>query len=274
MASSLDKSIYLAKAGVRRLRGLPGDLLASDHGGRLTPPKSLSFVGRGDFHQAGDEYLGHFQELGGLVPGDAILDMGCGIGRMAIPLMDFVDGGSYAGFDVSKSMIRWCERNITTRRPDFRFSWAPVHNRKYNPFGSVGDTEYRFPYADDSFDFAFATSLFTHMSGDAIQHYLVELARVLRPGGRFLVTFFVLTEDSRRAVADHRAAYEFVHPVDGGFTSDPRQPEAAMAFDEEVVEGMLRTAGLSLRTPIHHGQWAANPGGVAGQDIVVGSLAT
>jgi SAM-dependent methyltransferase len=138
----------------------------------------------------------------------------------------------------------------------------------------VGDTEYRFPYADDSFDFAFATSLFTHMSRDAIQHYLVELARVLRPGGRFLVTFFVLTEDSKRAVADRRAAYEFVHPVDGGLTFDPRQPEAAMAFDEDVVEEMLRTAGLSLKSPIHYGQWGANPGGVAGQDIVVGSLAT
>ena len=68
MGSSLDKSIYLAKAGFRRVRGLPTDLLASDEDGRLTPPKSLSFVGRGDFHRAGDEYLGHFQQPAGWSP--------------------------------------------------------------------------------------------------------------------------------------------------------------------------------------------------------------
>ena len=190
---------------------------------------------------------------------------------MAIPLTEFLDGGSYAGFDVSKSMIRWCRRHISTERPEFRFDWAAVHNRKYNPFGTVADTEFRFPYADDSFDFAFATSLFTHMSRDAIQHYLVELARVLRPGGRFLLTFFVITDDSSEAIAAGRASFEFVHPVDGGLTADPRQPEAAMAFEADVVTEMLWTAGLAVRPPIHYGQWTGNPRGVAGQDIVVGS---
>ena len=269
MKSSVDKSVYLAKAGARRLRWLPSDLFATEPDGRLAPPRSLSFVGRGDFHQAGEEYLEHFQRLGGLTPEDAILDMGCGIGRMAIPLMDFVDGGRYAGFDVSKSMIRWCRRNVSTRRPDFRFDWAPVHNRKYNPFGTVADTDYRFPYEDDSFDFAFATSLFTHMSRAAIRHYLDELARVLRPGGRSLLTFFLLTDEAKQAVAEGRAAYRFDHPADGGFTSDPRQPEYAMAFEVDVVTDMLSSAGLSVVPPIHHGQWGANPGGVAGQDIVV-----
>jgi protein-L-isoaspartate O-methyltransferase len=48
-------------------------------------PESV-FVGDGDYRAIGAEYLGHFVRLGGLKPSDRVLDIGCGIGRMAVPL--------------------------------------------------------------------------------------------------------------------------------------------------------------------------------------------
>ncbi len=263
------KAIYLAKAALRRVLWGPGDWLRRRRGGLPVPPRHLSFVGGGDFEQTGREFLGYFRELGGLQPGDRVLDMGCGIGRMAMPLTDYLEGGSYAGFDVGRQMVGWCTRNITPRRPGFEFSWAPVYNAKYNPFGHVSGTEFRFPYDDASFDFAFATSLFTHLPRDEVRHYLAETARVLRPSGTCLLTFFLLTPETEREIAAGRAMFDFRHPIEGGMTTDPRQPEEAVAFPLDDVRGFLAEVGLQVREPMHLGLWGNAAGGLTLQDIVV-----
>jgi cyclopropane fatty-acyl-phospholipid synthase-like methyltransferase len=255
---------------LRRLRWAPADLRRRrGPSGRPIPPRGLSFVGGGDFERTGEEFLGHFTELGGLRPSDRVLDIGCGIGRMALPLTDYLDGGSYAGFDVGREMVRWCRRRISSRWSDFEFTWAPVYNAKYNPFGDVSAVEFRFPYEDDDFDFAFATSLFTHLGRAETRHYLAETARVLRPGGACLLTFFLLTEESEAEVAGGRAAFDFRHPVQGGMTTDPRMPEEAVALRASEVQALLEEAGLVLRAPLYPGLWANAPGGVTLQDIIV-----
>ena len=265
-----EKAIYIGKAVGRRVAWAPSDLTQSLRGnGDLVPPRGLSFVGRTDFEETGREFLGHFIELGGLQPEDRVLDVGCGIGRMAVPLTGYLNGGSYEGFDVGKEMIRWCRRRISSRHPSFGFDWAPVYNRKYNPFGTVSALEFRFPYEDDSFDFAFATSLFTHMAGAEVRHYLEELGRVLRPGGRVLATFFLITPDSRAAIDAGRAEFEFRREADGNWTIDPRMPEEAVAFELAEVEAMLADSRLTLRGPTHPGEWARAPGARSYQDIVV-----
>jgi SAM-dependent methyltransferase len=232
------------------------------------PPRGLSFVGHGDFAQVGHEFAGFFKELGGLRPGDRVLDLGCGIGRMALPLTGYLEDGSYAGFDVGRAMIRWCRRHITPRHPNFEFSWAPVYNGKYNPFGTISASEFRFPYEDSSFDFAFATSLFTHLLDDDMRHYVAETSRVLKPGGTCFFTFFLLTPEAEREIAEGRAM-PFVHPVDGGAVVDPREPELGVAYPLEEVRSVLADAGLELREPVHAGLWANAPGGLTLQDVVI-----
>jgi ubiquinone/menaquinone biosynthesis C-methylase UbiE len=265
-----EKLTYVTKTTIRRLAWAPTDFVRQLQGQDLTPPRGLSFVGRGDFEQIGQEYLGHFKELGGLQPKSRVLDIGCGIGRMAIPLMDYLEEeGSYAGFDVGKEMIGWCKRHITRRRPDFEFTWAPVYNRKYNPFGSISGAEFRFPYPDSSFDFTFATSLFTHLVQDDAQHYLAETSRVLRPGGTCLLTFFLIGADAEREMEAGRAALNFRYMIDGELTADPRQPEESIAYRVDDVRAMLADAELSIREPIFYGLWANTPGGRAGQDIII-----
>ncbi|HEU4707487.1 MAG TPA: class I SAM-dependent methyltransferase [Solirubrobacterales bacterium] len=272
MASSQAKArarlVYVAKAVARYLRWLPADLRRGE-GKTPLPPRRLSFVGRGDFERTGNEYLGHFRRFAGLQPGDRVLDMGCGIGRMAIPLMGYLEDGSYEGFDVGRAMIRWCSREITPRRPDFRFTWAPVYNRKYNPFGTVAADGFRFPYEDASFDFVFATSLFTHLVRAETEHYLREAARVLRPGGTALLTFFLLDGRAEAEVAAGRASFDFRHPIEGGFTTDPGQPEEAIAYPVDDLRGLTSAAGFEIEEPIRFGLWSNHPGAPAGQDIVV-----
>jgi cyclopropane fatty-acyl-phospholipid synthase-like methyltransferase len=77
------------------------------------PPRSLAFVVVGDFELTSQQFLGYFRDLGALEPGDRVLDVGSGLGRMALPLTSYLEGGSYAGFDVGREMVRWCQRTIT-----------------------------------------------------------------------------------------------------------------------------------------------------------------
>jgi SAM-dependent methyltransferase len=266
--------VYVSKSLARRLRWAVPDLLDGARGEALTPPRGLAFVGGGDFERTGREFLGYFTELGGLRPGHDVLDVGCGVGRMAVPLLTYLEeDGSYAGFDVGREMVRWCQKRITARRADFKFTWAPVYNRKYNPFGTTSGAEYRFPYPDDSFDFVFATSLFTHLMLPDASHYLREIKRVLRPTGKCLLTFFILRPEALAEIDAGRVSLDFRHPIDGGRTIDPREPEAATGFELPTLETMFTEAGLTIETPIRYGRWANAPEGLAGQDIVVAERA-
>ena len=119
----------------------------------LYPPKRLNFVGSAEFKKIGDEFLGHFKTLGGLKPNDSVLDIGCGVGRMAIPLTHYLKQGNYVGFDIVKRGITWCQKNITPKHPHFRFVHANVKNKFYNAKGTVASEDYTFPAEDKKFDF-------------------------------------------------------------------------------------------------------------------------
>jgi SAM-dependent methyltransferase len=229
----------------------------------LVPPRRLQFVGEGDFAAIGDEFLGHLVELAGLQPGSQVLDVGCGIGRMARPLAGFLDeDGRYEGFDVNPVGIGWCQLRYDQR---FRFTLADLYNRRYHPTGALKAREFRFPYADDAFDVVLAASVLTHLLEDEASHYLAEIARVLRPGGRALVTFFLLDDDSRAAIGDGRAALAFIEP--GAHVAVLREdvPEEAVAYDEAWVRAHLPVDA------VHHGGWRGylSPPTRSFQDLVV-----
>ncbi len=145
----------------------------------LLPPQSLiDLVGRGDFVAIGAEFLGHYTSVGALYPEAHVLDMGCGCGRMALPLSRYLTSGRYDGFDVVPDAIAWCREHIAPEFPNFQFERVDAYNSFYNPDGSVHAENYRFPYPDQTFDFAFASSLFTHLVWAETRNYLAEAKRV------------------------------------------------------------------------------------------------
>src|SRR5262245_3273757 len=149
------------------------------------------------FHAVGREFLNYFRDLCRLRPTARVLDLGCGCGRMAIPLTGYLDRtGSYEGIDIHLPGIEWATENISANFPNFRFQRADVANTTYNPHGKIQQHQYRLPFASGSFDFAFLTSVFTHMLPSAMENYFREVVRVLRVGGRALMTFFLLNDRS------------------------------------------------------------------------------
>ena len=78
------------------------------------PPPDLIHCGDGDFRAIGLEFLDHLAGLAGLAPDARMLDLGCGVGRIALPLTQYLSAaGTYDGIDVMPSSIRWCADTIT-----------------------------------------------------------------------------------------------------------------------------------------------------------------
>ncbi len=156
--------------------------------------------------KTGQEFLRYFIDLGGLKPDDAVLDVGCGRGRMAISLTQYLRRrGRYEGFDITSAHIDWCAEHVSRPYPNFRFALSDIFNAAYNPTGKTRASEYVFPYPDATFDLVFPTSPFSPsmLPGD-LEHYVSEISRVTKKGGRCLATFFLL--ERRIAASSSRSA--------------------------------------------------------------------
>jgi ubiquinone/menaquinone biosynthesis C-methylase UbiE len=260
------------RAFLQRVRDVPGDMLnALRRGpGRPVPPRRMvTFVGGGDFEKIGREFMEHLVALGGLTPDDVVLDVGCGAGRVALPLTRFLSGaGRYEGFDIAREEVAWCTKHITPSFPAFRFQYVDLYNSVYNPGGILQPLTFRFPYADRTFTFVLLTSVFTHLLLPELEHYLKEIARVTRPRAHVFVTFFLLNTESRPRIEDGQSTLAFHHHLAGAVTTDPQKPEAAVAYDEQDVRGMFERYGFAI-TSVHAGSWCGRTDAVSYQDIVV-----
>lgn len=285
----------IASAPVPAIRSLAARALASDPGqaaidrfwatrdvvgrmvGRddpLVPPTRLMFDGpRGvrAYRDNGREFLAHFRTLGRLRPTEDVLDVGSGIGRKAMPLTGFLASTArYEGFDLNPVGVEWCQEHISSRFPNFRFQRADVYNAHYNLEGAAKASEYVFPFDDASFDFVFLGSVFTHLVPADLDNYVGQIARVLRPGGRMLATFFLLDDETRRLTADGVAFYDFRHHRPGHSIVDPGDPEYAVAYETLDIVETVRGRGLEVDDEsIFLGSWAGRRYGLSFQDIVV-----
>jgi SAM-dependent methyltransferase len=241
----------------RRLYYWPYDLYEGLSGQRdpMTPPRGMIFTGSGDFIAQGEKMLEYFQSIGKLEPHHHVLDVGCGIGRIAIPLTSYLDeDASYDGFDVVKRGVEWCNKHIHSRFPNFNFRYIDLNNDLYKASGASA-ANFTFPYPDDAFHFVVLTSVFTHMLPDEVHNYLREIRRVLKHGGSCFATFFLWNEETESL---NNPAFTF--PYDKGHyrLMDEQVQSANVAFQEADLMAFINEIGFEVEST-HYGYWAGRP---------------
>jgi SAM-dependent methyltransferase len=236
------------------------------------PPVRYDFVGGSDFKATGFEFLRYFTEFGGLRPDHHVLDVGSGIGRMAIPLTNFLKSGHYEGIEIVPLGVQWCQKNITSKYPHFNFQLADIYNKTYNPHGKFRASEYRFPFENQSFDFIFLTSVFTHMLTEDVRNYITEISRILKKTGHLLSTWFLINHESQSLISNDSHVLPIRYPLKGHanlYTVNPRNPEDAIGFDESFVRSTLSDNGLKIVEPIRYGSWCKRIDYTSYQDIII-----
>lgn len=213
---------------------------AVQHDGRVLPAQHLRLCGQefrdhAYFLRSAQTEADRLVEHCGLTKESALLDIGCGFGRLAIGVLDRVgDIRDYRGIDVSTAAIAWCRRHIGAVHPSFRFTRLDVRNDRYNPGGEEITRAFRLPIGDAAFDAAYAYSVFSHMELADIEHYLSELHRALRPGGAAFVTMFV----------DDDAPDVSINPSSGSRTW--RGPLHCVRFRRSLIDDRVRQAGFTI----------------------------
>lgn len=153
-----------------------------------------------------------------------ILDFGCGVGRVAMPLRHFC-GKPDICVDVDRDAIRYLKSQL-----------PGVGCR-------VTDFDPPLPFRDRAFDVVFSVSIWTHLTAESSEAWLAEMARILRPGGLALLT------TSNYAVLDVRRN----HPVTAGFgwgdVTDEMLREQGYVFIETPAAPGTGTYGLASHDP-------------------------
>ena len=98
-----------------------------------------------------------------------VIDLGCGPGRVALPVASLLPVCDVVGMDISGVMLGHIRRgpNISTVLCDGR----------------------TIPAGDNTASCVYSGAMFQHIPPDAVMGYLKEIGRVLEPGGRCALQF-------------------------------------------------------------------------------------
>lgn len=224
-----------------------------------------------EFRKIGEGVIGNMIAHHFIKPTSKVLDVGCGLGRMARALVPFLDGGEYCGMDVTQSSVNWCA-DAYDHLPHFRFVHADVFSTTYNPTSKVKAEDFTFPFPADHFDFVWSTSLFTHMLQNQVDNYLREMARVMKVGAYCWNTYLLLDDVAADLISHAKPTSRVFLPylVPGGRVRDINDPESQSAILQNYVIGSHLAHDLKIME-IRYGPWSGRTDSVkAGwQDVII-----
>jgi ubiquinone/menaquinone biosynthesis C-methylase UbiE len=153
-------------------------------------------VGIGDFDLIGRTEL-DLLRAEGLRPGDTLLDLGCGSGRLAAHAVPYLCAGAYVGVDISTRLLARARRRMALAPGQCRTTW-------HVPVGACGLAQ-----PAQSVDMICAFSVFTHIEHEDAYRYLVEARRVVRPTGKMVFSCLPLELELAKEILREQAAQDF-----------------------------------------------------------------
>ena len=185
-----------------------------------------------------------------LKPEQKVMEVGCGVGRTAVFLAGYLHDENFFGWDVDKVSLDIARNLPLFKKKKFRFQHVDFLNDLYNKSG--GKVTFSFPAADHSFDVVFLVSVFTHMYPNDIAFYIKEISRVLKPGGKCMMTCFLMDYGIGKELS-------FSFKQDNSYLNNKQFPLQAIAFDRCFFENLFSENSLSV-VKLLKGSWRDTEG--------------
>ena len=171
-----------------------------------------------------------------------LVDVGCGLGRLATGMLVEFGDVEYLGIDPNRKFLDWCRKHIEHYHPTFRFVHYDVMNELYNPRGNVDGESIRLPVLSESADIVYLWGVFTNMGPEHVRIYVAELARITRKGGKIFLTAFV--EDDVPEVSFNPASY---------VPYDCSCPLTVVRYNKQYLFSLFTQHGLAVEDFRRHG---------------------
>ncbi len=205
-----------------------------------------------------------------LTPAARVLDIGSGCGRLAIPFSIYLTEGKYYGVDVWKEGVDWCNSHLAPSNPAVEFHHMQAVNNYYaEAYDPSKQNHYALGFIPDKgLDFAFAISVFTHLTPEDSQDYLNELGRTLDDEGAAFLTCFIIDDFFFRHVERTGLHKAVKQQGDSGFYQAYAGQDFFGGYTRKLWEDMLAKAGLRTIS-FELGAWASKPGARVYQDTFI-----
>jgi SAM-dependent methyltransferase len=232
-------------------------------------------VGGGDPELVALEVVAAIEKYADLKSSDSILDVGCGCGRIAAALTQYIDPKShYTGIDIVPGLIDFARNFITPKYPHFQFLLLNESNSTYDSWRQegreTGIAKLTEAVSAQSIDLAISVSLFTHLDFAPALAMLASIHQVLKNDGRVFMTVFVLDAGAVDGIQSGQAAFSFKHRTPGGKLSADRSddPTFAVAYDDGLLNELIGSAGFRLERRVQ-GYWSIGGTGETFQDALI-----
>jgi SAM-dependent methyltransferase len=211
--------------------------------------------------------------------GNKILDIGCGTGLLGIASQSFIQqGGKYTGIDVIESDIAFDKSHYDPKCYEF------IHFDLANPtYAGNQSTDMKpWPIEDNSYDLVTALSVWTHLKEEDALYYFKEVKRVLKTGGKAVITFFILDEGYNESLSSRGNGVGRYHATEQSkwvfdekaYNSNDwfapkwvKHPEDAIGINQTGLDKLINASGLKL-TQYYPGNWKEKPG-IYFQDVLI-----
>lgn len=237
-----------------------------------TPKTERIFTGileSNDFRQIGVAVLRSLINFADLLPTHSVLEIGSGIGRIAVPLTQYLDKGEYYGIEIVMDGVAWCHENVTQYYGNFRFIHLDIYNEWYNPTGRGTVKDVRLPFEEKHFDVVFLCSVFTHLNLSDMEAYLDEIHRVLKEGGMLWSTWFLIDREARKSIKKNTAAWKFFLDEGPDFYLDDKRSTYVVGYDHDYVLNIFKKKDFNIDR-INYGLWCRREIEFGGrQDVIV-----
>jgi len=212
----------------------------------------------------------------GLTPSSALLDYGCGMGRLAYAASKYLqDDGAFYGYEPNQTALSFLRAAYSNRR-NFGFDGRELRNEEDYVAIQEGKARRNGIAAEDvdldfiarPIDVQYSHSVFTHMWAEPIVHVLKSLKKVVRPDALCVNSWLIVDDFAAYVLRCGLADRELPHRVNGIWTYHTENPLVCAAYELADVKDIYARGGHEI-VDILWGSWAGRDNGVVYQDIVI-----